>query len=862
MAESKIKYSDIAEKDLFQPAIESANKLIAVLDDLESKFKEILKASNGIAQSKPLDSYKNIKEVEKAIEDVSEATKQLTAIEKEREKLQAKLIDLQSEQIKENAQLRVQIQEQTRANKEAAKEVLGLNSIYQQQSKRLNDLRKQYKELALSEKGATKEAKALLKEIQELDSTLKDLDDRVGQNFREVGSYQKALKGLQERMDKFKQTATGAFVFTGIGAALSAVNALSGAFKSSTVGTNAFEKGLARVTVTLNVFVGTLIAAFQKSDGFFNFFEQLQKEFEGFEERVTKAIEAQDKAIDTNTKYAESIVSISAQIAKLRKEQANLQVVADDNTLSFAEQTQSGNDLLIVNEKLSQSELQLVNMRLKAVAERRKASKEAGVINAEIEQEYADLLLEQADKQAELAERQGATNRKLREDARDEAELRLDLLIDTFDRQKTINERQIADETINFEKRRALLLETQRLADKSFAEQVATVQEFTDIQIDANALVAESDASVIDAQIRQLGLSEILRNRLREIIQERKTGIQDLTEAQKSLERTEINELRASVALQQEALQALQERGANLVLIQKRLAEKTLQQEIENTLQRLAFVEKGSEEELRLKKELNDKLIQQQENRLQKEKENEEKFRQAGLAALRSFNEKREAEITSRIDDELQANQQRQQQLIAIAENGSEDVLNNLALEQKRQAELELERERALKRKQRTELALSAIETYSAKVQAGDENALASTISDVAVLQAFIASLPTFFGGAENVADALGAPDVAGKDGYIIRVDGGERVLNNAHSAMIPKSITNFELATMANLYSKGRLKPAEDASNDIDRVVKAIENKPVYLGREYDATEKAIIDVIHEKGRIERNRKKVGKLF
>ena len=79
------------------------------------------------------------------------------------------------------------------------------------------------------------------------------------------------------------------------------------------------------------------------------------------------------------------------------------------------------------------------------------------------------------------------------------------------------------------------------------------------------------------------------------------------------------------------------------------------------------------------------------------------------------------------IDKELEANQKRQDQLRALAEQGNQDADSNLAEAEKRQAELERQKEESLQRQARIELALSALGTYTAKVDAGEANPLAST---------------------------------------------------------------------------------------------------------------------------------------
>ena len=194
-----------------------------------------------------------------------------------------------------------------------------------------------------------------------------------------------------------------------------------------------------------------------------------------------------------------------------------------------------------------------------------------------------------------------------------------------------------------------------------------------------------------------------------------------------------------------------------------------------------------------------------------------------------------------------------------LAAQGVEDANENLATEQKKQAELEASREKAIRRQKQIELGLTAIETYNAKVQAGDSNPLGSTIAEIAALQLFVNSLPAFYEGAEKIEDSL-TETMSGRDGYVVRVDGSERVLTGKQNAMIG-DMSNIELASLAQSHRLGGNNISIDSeaiTGKINQLIAVIDSKPVYLGRDYDAIRKAIIEVVARKGRIERNRKRI----
>ena len=80
--------------------------------------------------------------------------------------------------------------------------------------------------------------------------------------------------------------------------------------------------------------------------------------------------------------------------------------------------------------------------------------------------------------------------RRIREIEQDAIEQRLDGLIDGFDNQKKVNELLLADETKTIEERKKIIQETKDLGDTAFEEQIKSIQEATDVQIDANDLLA------------------------------------------------------------------------------------------------------------------------------------------------------------------------------------------------------------------------------------------------------------------------------------------------------------------------------------------------------------------------------------
>lgn len=201
--------------------------------------------------------------------------------------------------------------------------------------------------------------------------------------------------------------------------------------------------------------------------------------------------------------------------------------------------------------------------------------------------------------------------------------------------------------------------------------------------------------------------------------------------------------------------------------------------------------------------------------------------------ALDQFLDAQEKRRQQQIERQIDATKRRQDDLKLLASIGSKDAKDSLAIEEKRQAELERKQDQIARRNAKRQLGIAALNSYSAKVGRGDVNATASTISDIATLMGFISALPGFYEGTENVEKSLGKPSIKGKDGYVIRVDGKERVLNPTQNMKIG-NMSNEDLAELAYSHRTKSVKSNAPLYNDeiinkLDSVEKAIKSQPIY---------------------------------
>ena len=199
----KISNKDIFEDGLFSPAVKNAQELNEELDKLELGLKGIAATVKKDLKNIKVVNFSDVQKGTKAIKDADAAFKGLSEIEKERIKLNKQLKKANSDSIQQNEEIRLQVQQQKKTNKELAQEKLGLISVYQKESKRLNDLRKKLKDLILTEGESSTKTKKLAAEVGKLDAKLKKADAAAGQFQRNVGNYPKGLKGAIGSLKNF-----------------------------------------------------------------------------------------------------------------------------------------------------------------------------------------------------------------------------------------------------------------------------------------------------------------------------------------------------------------------------------------------------------------------------------------------------------------------------------------------------------------------------------------------------------------------------------------------------------------------------------------------------------------------------------
>lgn len=865
MANKKLSYNDIAEKGLFDPLKKEIKEVDKALEETAKSLKEVIKQSKALANSNPLESYENMKDAEKAIEDTGKAVEKLDKIEKERKKLQEQLLQLEDDRIKKNFELREEINQQRKALREAAKEAKTNRSAYQTLTKQVNEAQKQFKDLATEFGANSKEAAEARKEFDKLDKQLREVNEAARDGRRDVGRYRIAV----EKLNKGLNTTKGVLAGAGL---LVIFEKLVDIFKSNEEGADSFAVVLGTVTATLSIFVRNLVTAFKESDSLLDVFSNLKKEFQDFDQQIANVVSGITKAVEIERELSRETVRVTNEITELRKEQAGLEIEADNVGISLTRQLKATKQLIGVTEEILLKEQELSKERIAAAKARLSATPKS----IALQQELADTIREAAETEIQSINELTALRRQAAGFELDIAEQNLDILLDVSDRRKTIAERIAADEKENLNARQEALLNAEKDLSSSLEAQLVEIQKFTDKRLDLNKLLAIESSEQLNEELKTLDLNERAQNRLREVIIERIAAVQDLKEAQNDLSEAELNAamLQKDVILLQEAYNKSILEESDLQILLADLEEERLKQNIKNLETQLLQSKSNSVEELNLEKELLESKLELQQFYNEKEIEEERKkqeqiqeITEAGFEVLNALNQKRSEDRIENLDEQLDAARERESELKELAERGSTDAEQSLAALQQRQAELALQREQEIQRQQTFELALAAIQTYTAKVQAGENpaQAIASTLTDISLLQSLVQALPAFFEGTEDTGKAFNALDSEG--GRLAVLHDNERVMTKKQNALIPKGMSNMELAILANqsqfLNDRQPIDGYQtEILSELKGMKKAIIEKKEYLGTDYNRMKGFITDIYRKQNRTVKEHHKIGRAF
>lgn len=769
---------------------------------------------------------------------------------------------------KQRAELNVLIKASSRELNQAQKAVLDQTDAFKELTKRTNEAQNRFKVLAAQYGIASKEANEARRSFEKLDKELRDINDAAKDGRRNVGRYKDALSDLEREADQANKGIDGLSdgleeqgnkideglkSLKGYAAALGIISLASKGVQDSVesntganeelrkassevqsvwsqitnvigsgvvVAYNSAKAAIGQVTGNTKLWLESTLRANKAMD-------ETADSVDNFSDKLSDAVSSSRELTEAQIQFEKDIRPLEERIAILNGLIEEQQVIAGDSTRSFDELNEAvlrGQDLqeeragILV--KIAKTELDLINERVRI-------ANEAGGASVTLLDEQTDANIKLLEATKDLTNEQLAGDKELRQIRQDTLERNLDILLDGFDNQKTINERIIANEKETFDERVRLLEETQRRSEESFQGQIAVIRQFTDVQFDENELLAASSTELIE-KIRLLGLSEIVEGRLLEIIRDKRSANQDLLDSEQELNdqaqervdllaETEAQELalgQATTESAEQTNQALENLEDDRFAIQKRGLER-----------RLAASEEGSIEQLRLQKELNDLLLEEvevsQQEQLEKEKELAEQRAEIVDAALQTigdiFASSSERRIEA-IEDQLDSAEDRVDNLREKAADTRLGAEESIAEVQKREQELEQRRIREQKRQERQQALFAILSTYNANLANDPDTALQKTLRDAAVLKALAGSFSAF----EGVDDTGGSGGMDEKGGRLWMLHPNEQVWSKKDRGEVGFR-SRDEVKDIVKMYDSGMLTDIMDSEPSYDALNRSV---------------------------------------
>ena len=354
---------------------------------------------------------------------------------------------------------------------------------------------------------------------------------------------------------------------------------------------------------------------------------------------------------------------LSKQLEQLIAQEEELLFIRDDATRGFLERIAAGEQARAAIEEAANKELQIARNTLNLLNQEVKLRKANGedILDLLDQQAEAFNAVTQAESRLNLARLEN--EQQIRDIRQAEGERNLDILLDGLANQVDINNRIIGNERTLFEERRRLQDENRKLSEEAFKAQIENIQEFTDQAIDANSLLAESDAITLNERIRALGLSEILEGRLLEVIRDRRTGLLDLAEQEQELvnqeeeqqKRRAANAVRASEEIIAQRKVENETNTKSLSILESIINDEIALEEMK-AAKLLENDQLTADERAKIQEDLQKKLEniardgqQRRIELIDEELQNVLQFVDAGIGLVDAFNQRREAKDEERL---------------------------------------------------------------------------------------------------------------------------------------------------------------------------------------------------------------------
>jgi len=886
MAEGKaLGKNDLFESDAFNDAIKGADTLLNIIRETNKEIKLSLAAQKEFVSAFKPKSFDDVKKLNNELRQTSDLIKMKQQLEvaelkvlQQQQTLEQAAIrtaieknKLTREQLKAENDLAKAIDAETKANQRAQQQLKQTNGEYKKGVQALAAVKQQLKELEFTGRTNGKLFKALSQEFTELDKRVRGAETSVGEFQRNVGNYAGAWNGLgnsinqlSREMPAFANSISTGFmaISNNLPQLFDEINKIKKAnvelAKSGAPTTSAFKQVLSGIfswqtALSVGVTLLTLYGA-KMIDFIGNLFSAEAAFKDGAE-----AIDANTKSIERNK---EALIDLQNQVDAMIVKELEMDGVLNKLDLArdaaYNEYQKNLDDIQKLRE-------QAADEQIKAAAE--------SISDEEDRVEFlAKLGREEVAGVVAITMKKGIT----RKDFSDEE---LKLLQATNSKLFGLKVQYDRAE----EKAAELLNQTLALSKKEFDKEAAEAAKkaaekrqkaLKDLYTDEAKIIALTNKLKADAveDDYQRSLAALEADNLNEIKAIKASKSRAETK-HKALLALELDFYRKRAELQMKMIMELQAeqdkyQDEATAKIEKELTERLAKEaKIRHDAQLVRIYQNDKD----AKKELEAKIAAIEEERdillknahLTKDEDYIIRYEaQKKIDELESQYSKKRIDtaideanklvaITDKwikarfekrkeyLDREIDLNKSAIETQQRLAERG---LTNTLAFEQSKAAKLQLERKRLQEQEIKQQKRVAFYNLLSGYAKTEPATALQKAILETTLAEIVAGS---FIEGTENVQRDLSGNKVHnGKDGYVIAVDGDERIFNPKQNAKIG-DISNDEAAQILSDYQSGKLFNYGDVTQPIINVPnqhidlrstnnlllevkKAIENKPV----------------------------------
>ncbi len=860
MAEGKaLGKNDLFESDAFNDAIKGADALLNIIRETNKEIKLSLAAQKEFVSAFKPKSFDDVKKLNNELRQTSDLIKMKQQLEVAELKVQQQQQALEQaairtaieknkltrEQLKAENDLSKAIDAETKANQRAEQQLRQTNGEYKRGVQALAAVKQQLKELEFTGRTNGKLFKALSQEFTELDRRVRGAETSVGEFQRNVGNYAGAWNGLgnsinqlSREMPAFANSISTGFmaISNNLPQLFDEINKIKKAnvelAKSGAPTTSAFKQVLSGIfswQTALSVGVTLLTIYGAKMIDFIGNLFSAEAAFKDGAE----AIDANTKAIERNK---EALIDLQNQVDAMIVKELEMDGVLNDLDLARDAAYKAYQKNLDDIQKLRE---QAADDQIKAAAQ--------SISDEEDRVEFlAKLGREEVAGVVAITMKKGIT----RKDFSDEE---LKLLKSTNSKLFGLQSQYDRAE----EKAAELLNQTLALSKKEFdkkaAEQERKVREkrqkeLEDLYKDEARIIALTNKLKADAveDDYQRSLAALEADNLNEIKAIKASKSRAETK-HKALLALELDFYRKRAELQMKMIMELQAeqdkyQDEATAKIEKELTERLAKEaKIRHDAQLVRIYQSDKD----AKQELEAKIAAIEEERdvlLKNAHLTEDEVYIIKYEAQKKIDDLEQAYSKKRIDGaideanklvaiadrwikarfekrkeyldrEIDLNKSAIEQQQRLAERG---LANTLAFEQSKAAKLQLERRRLQEQEIKQQKAVAFYNLLSGYAKTEPDTALQRAILETTLAELVAGN---FIDGTENVQRDLSGNKVHnGKDGYVIAVDGDERIFNPKQNAKIG-DISNDEAAQILSDYQSGKLFNYGDVTQPIINV-------------------------------------------